>query len=172
MNRTILKPTEYNQYYATYLSMVADDIALIEGHIQNKNNLLHFFKSIPKEKHNYAYAEGKWTIKEVLQHIIDTERVFMYRCLCIARQDKTAFPGFDQDAYISPSEANLKTMDALLEELESTKNNSIALIKSISESNFANIGTASGGNLSARAAAFIILGHDLWHTKVLKERYL
>ena len=167
-----LKHTEYNEYYSRYINMVDENIELIAGYEDDKKMVIDFFSSIPKDKLEYRYAENKWTIKEVIQHIIDTERIFMYRFLCISRNDKTALPGYEQDDYIAPSEANHKSMDALIEEFKMTRLYSQNLIKSISEKNLKNLGTASNSTISARACAFIMLGHSIWHINVIKERYL
>ncbi len=167
-----LKNSEYNEYYSRYINMVNEDIELISGYEDDKKMVIDFFNSIPENKLEYRYAENKWTIKEVLQHIIDTERIFMYRFLCISRNDKTPLAGYEQDDYIIPSEANYKSMEALIEEFKMTRLYSQNLIKSISEKNLSNIGTASNSQISARACAFLLLGHSIWHINVIKERYL
>ena len=163
---------EFNLFYSTYINMIPKELNLIDGFEIGFKNVLDFFKSIPEDKLEYKYDEGKWTIKEVFQHIIDTERVFMYRCLRIARQDKTPLAGFEQNDYIIPSKANSKTIEALLKEYQITRQYSIMLLKSFSEEDLKCIGTASGYAMSARASAFSTIGHELWHMKIIKERYL
>ena len=167
-----LKTTEYNKYYSRYVDKVSDETDLREGFEDDKKMVVDFFSSIPQGKQEFRYQPEKWTIKEILQHIIDTERVFMYRFFCIARNDKSAFPGYDQDDYIVPSEANKKSMESLIHEFYVTRLSSLNLIKSISEENLKNMGTASDSTISARACAFILLGHSIWHIEVIKERYL
>jgi uncharacterized damage-inducible protein DinB len=167
-----LKPSEYNQYYSTYIDMIPKELELVDGFYLGLKQVTDFFKSIPKEKLTYKYAEDKWTIKEIFQHIIDTERIFMYRCLRIARHDQTPLAGFDQNDYILPSLANNKSIELLLEEYQAVRQNFIVLLKSLSEADLKFIGNANGNGLAARAAAFIILGHELWHIKIIKERYL
>jgi hypothetical protein len=167
-----LQPTEYNEYYARYVNNVSDETALIKGFEDDKKKVVDFFSAIPQGKQEFRYQPEKWTVKEILQHIVDTERVFIYRLFCIARNDKTAFPGYEQDDYIAPSEANKKSMEALIHEFTVTRLSSLNLIKSISEENLKNIGTASDSKISARACAFILLGHSIWHIEVIKERYL
>ncbi|WP_425658589.1 DinB family protein [Tenacibaculum ascidiaceicola] len=108
----------------------------------------------------------------MLQHIIDTERIFMYRVLRIARKDITPIEGFDQDIYIKPSSANDKTIEALLEEFKTTRLYSINLLNNISNENLCSIGVANNSPASARACAFILLGHSVWHMDIIKERYL
>ena len=134
--------------------------------------VIDFFSAIPKEKLEYRYQPGKWSIKEILLHIIDTERIFMYRLLRIARKDTTPLAGFDQDIYVAPSEANSKSIEDLIGEFSATRMYSLNLISSISDENLKNIGTASDSPVSARACGFILLGHSIWHINIIKERYL
>lgn len=167
-----LIPGEFNPYYKAYIDMIPEDLELLEGFNLGLNNVTNFIKSIPNDKLTYKYAEDKWTIKEIVQHIIDTERIFMYRCLRIARHDKTPLAGFEQNDYIIPSLANNKSIEQLLEEYELVRKNSIVLLKSLNNTDLKFIGNANGTQLSARAAAFSVLGHELWHIKIIKERYL
>ena len=167
-----LKITEYNEYFSRYINKVTDNTDLSKGFEEDKNMVINFFSSIPEDKLEYRYQPEKWSIKEVLQHIIDTERIFMYRFLRIARNDKTALAGFDQNIYISPSQANSKSLEELIHEFTTTRLYSINLINSISENNLQNIGTASESQISARACAFVLLGHSIWHIEIIKERYL
>ncbi|WP_431165278.1 DinB family protein [Tenacibaculum halocynthiae] len=167
-----LQQTEYNEYYSRYINKVLKDTSLIKGFEDDRKMVVDFFLSVPENKLEYRYQPEKWTIKELLQHIIDTERIFIYRFLRISRNDKTALAGFDQDIYIDPSMANNKSLEELINEFNSTRSYSINLIESISDENLKNIGTASDSTISARACAFILLGHSVWHIEVIKERYL
>ncbi|MCF8273271.1 MAG: DinB family protein [Flavobacteriaceae bacterium] len=167
-----LKTSEYNPFYKTYLDMIPEEMELIDGFYLGLKNVVDFFNSLPSNKLKYKYAEDKWTIKEVFQHIIDTERIFAYRCFRIGRHDETPLSGFDENNYIKPSLANNKTLEALLEEYQVVRQNTIVLIKSLNETDLKFIGIANANNLSARAAAFSVLGHELWHLKIIKERYL
>lgn len=167
-----LQQTEYNEYYSRYINKVSKDTSLIKGFEDDRKMVVDFFLSVPENKLEYRYQPEKWTIKELLQHIIDTERIFIYRFLRISRNDKTALAGFDQDIYIDPSMANNKSLEELINEFNSTRSYSINLIESISDENLKNIGTASDSTISARACAFILLGHSVWHIEVIKERYL
>ncbi len=167
-----LTTNEYDKYFSRYLDKVNNQTELIKGFEDDKNMVIDFFSSIPNEKLEYRYQLEKWTIKEVLQHIIDTERIFMYRFFRIARKDTVALAGFDQDIYITPSEANIKSLEELIHEFSVTRLYSINLINSISEENSKNLGTASESAVSARACAFILLGHSIWHIEVIKNRYL
>ena len=168
-----IKKTEYASFYQPYITALSDnDMGLIENLEYSHKKALEVLSAISKEKQIYRYAEDKWTIKEIFQHIIDTERIFMYRCLRIARHDKTPLAGFEQNDYIIPSLANNKSIEQLLEEYELVRKNSIVLLKSLNNTDLKFIGNANGTQLSARAAAFSVLGHELWHIKIIKERYL
>ncbi|KAB1068685.1 DinB family protein [Tamlana haliotis] len=171
MKVSILEPKEYHSYYKTYIDKVPEHISLLEGLEKGNLDVISFFESIPEAKLNYSYAEGKWTIKEVFQHMVDTERVLYYRCFTIARGDKSALPGFEQDDYVSASKANAKSITDLVTEYLAVRNNTITLIKSLDNSDFTCIGTVSGGAMSARATAFIIVGHELHHLEVLERLY-
>ncbi|SHG67847.1 DinB family protein [Flagellimonas flava] len=172
MNTSDLKSIEYDPYYQRYLDKVPQGTELKEGFKKGGDNILTFFNSIPQEKHNHAYQFGKWTIKEVLQHLIDTERIFMHRCFRIARADKTPLSSFDQNIYVEPSHANVKTMAALLEEFRINRLASINLLNSFTDEDLEQIGNANSGAMSARAAAFTIIGHDIWHTEIVEQKYL
>ncbi|MEM1327162.1 MAG: DinB family protein [Bacteroidota bacterium] len=163
---------EYNAYYQRYLDQIDETTGLVSGLKKGKKRTTQFFDSIPEDKLLYRYAEEKWTPKEVLQHLIDTERVFAYRAFRIGRGDVTALANFDQDIYIEPSGANEKSRIELLEEYDLVRRHTISLVKSLSDKNLMNIGVASNHPISARAAAFINIGHEMWHIKIIKERYL
>lgn len=162
---------EYNPYYETYLKKT-NDVTLIEGLQNNMDAILSFLKSIPEGKLNFQYEIGKWTIKEMLLHIIDTERIFAYRALRIAREDKTFLPGFDQDAYVLPSKANSRSMQSLLDEYKTVRLSSIALFDSFDDKMLLQKGTASDSPISVRAIGFILIGHENHHCEIIKKRYL
>ncbi|WP_299246455.1 DinB family protein [uncultured Aquimarina sp.] len=172
MKITDLDTKEYDKYYERYINKLSIEIELINGFKQGMKNVVQFFEAIPDTKTLYRYEDKKWSIKEILQHLIDTERIFMYRCFRIARKDITSLAGFDQNIYIEPSGANHKSMDSLLSEFKIVRQSSISLLESITEDDLTCIGNANGGNMSARAAAFTIIGHDIWHMDIIKERYL
>ncbi|AXP82878.1 DinB superfamily protein [Mariniflexile rhizosphaerae] len=167
-----VKPNEFSEFYANYLALVPKETTLIDGFNKDLKEVVDFFQHIPAIKLNYAYAKEKWRVKEVFQHLIDTERVFQYRCFCIARRDKTPLPGFEQDDYIAPSQAKNKSIESLVEEFKSVRLSFIALLNSLSNEDLQFLGNANGNTMSARAAAFIVLGHNQWHINIIKERYL
>lgn len=167
-----LQPTEFAPYYSGYVSKIPKDTTLIDCFEMGLKNVVNFFESMPFEKQHYKYASDKWTVKEVFQHIIDTERIFMYRCFRIARHDQTPLSGFEQNDYIQPSKADSKSMETLIAEYQSVRKCFIMLLNSLNEENLKYKGTASGNTMTARAAAFIVVGHEIWHMDIIKERYL
>jgi uncharacterized damage-inducible protein DinB len=167
-----LNEVEQDQYYARYINKLSSNLKLREGFKIGLANVVQFFESIPKDKLNYRYKANKWSIKEILQHLTDTERIFMYRCFRIARNDKTALAGFDQDIYVEPSNADKKSIDILIAEFKSVRQSFITLLDSLSDDDLNRIGNANENAMSARAAAFITIGHEIWHMEVIKERYL
>ncbi len=166
------KPGEYADYAIKYLNYLPDDINLIDHMIQNLKDIIELFVSMPNDKYSYRYADDKWTIKEVLLHIIDTERVFAYRALAYARGDKAILPGFHENVYAENSNANNRTATDLLDELKTVRLSTISLFKSFSHEQFAIIGKTSETNFSVSAAAFLILGHSIHHMKIIQEKYL
>jgi len=172
MEKQDLKSEEFDIYYKRYIDKLTNETELIQGFIDGKSAIIAFFKSIPEDKLEFRYQPQKWSIKEILQHLIDTERIFMYRCFRIARRDTTALASYDQEIYNEPSNANTKSIDELLNEFSINRNNSIALLQSLTKEDLCFIGNANGDKMSARAAAFIIIGHDIWHTEVIKNKYL
>lgn len=167
-----LNENEFNPYYGAYINLVGNNITLLEGLKQGQKQTINFIESIAEDKMSFAYAEDKWTIKEVIQHLIDCERVFAFRAFCISRNDKAEFPGFDQDDYVFSSEANKKTKSDLLNEYNTQRMATIAMFESLNASMLKRVGTASNSVLSARAAGFITIGHDQHHCNVIQEKYL
>jgi DNA-dependent RNA polymerase auxiliary subunit epsilon len=171
MTKDDLALNEYNPYYKQYVQK-AGDVTLSKGLKDNGAATIIFLESISEEKLEYRYEVGKWTIKEIIQHLIDTERVFAYRALCIARNYKSFFPGYDQDEYVVSSEANARSMSSLMIEYKAVRLASIALFESFSNEMLKQIGVASNSNLSPRAVAFITIGHENHHCDIMRERYL
>jgi hypothetical protein len=124
------------------------------------------------DKFDFRYAEGKWTIKDIIQHLIDAERVFSYRAMRISRNDKTPLPGFEENDYVENTNANGRSIQDLLTELSAVRQSTLLLFKSFSEEQFGRIGVASNADVSVRAIGFIIIGHQKHHQKVFQERYL
>lgn len=163
--------SEYASFYAGYIALVpgSDIVATVEE--QGREAVL-FLKSIAEELGAHRYAPGKWTIKEVVGHVIDTERIQAYRALRIARNDKTNLPGFEQDDYIPFSNSDERTLANLIEEFAAVRQSSVLLLKSFPPDAWARRGTANNFELTVRALAYILAGHELHHRKALKEKYL
>ena len=169
MNRP--EKNEYNEYYERYISLVdaGEMPAAFEAQLSDMSEL---FKSISEEQSVFAYAEGKWTIKEAVGHLIDGERMFGYRALRISRGDKTPIEGFEQDGYVENAPFNDYKFSDLAEEFELVRKSSILFFRHLKETDWARMGTASGNPISVRALAFIMVGHVSHHAKILRERYL
>jgi len=131
-----------------------------------------FITQIPDAKMDFSYAYGKWSVAEVLVHIMDAERVFQYRALRFARNDGTELKGFDQDSYVPQSMANKRNKRDILEEFVALRKSSLMLFKSFDGIQLLRIGVASGTKMSVRALGFVICGHQVHHFKILEERYL
>ena len=162
---------EFNPYYQTYVGKVGEGniLSILE---QQEAEMASFYESIPEDRWEYRYAEGKWTPKEVLLHIIDAERVFSYRALRVGRDDTTPMPGFDQDPYVETSAANDRTPASLIAEYRAVRQATLALFKNLPASAWDQLGTASDSPISPLALAYIIAGHEIHHSMITKERYL
>ncbi|UOK41792.1 MULTISPECIES: DinB family protein [Flavobacterium] len=169
-----LTPDEFAPYYKTYIDAMEDNVNLLDELEISLYKTIKFVQDIPMDKFDYRYAEGKWTIKEILQHIIDAERVFAYRALRFSRSDETPLPGFDENKYadvVNPI-ANKRHLKDLLTELTAVRHATIALFKSFTEEDLVKKGVASNNPMSVRALGFVIIGHQNHHMNVFKERYL
>ena len=172
MKITDLNPQDYPEYYELYLSAVPRDMELLAAFKEHGEEVVAFFDRIPEQRWKYRYAKGKWSVSEVLQHIIDTERIFVHRCFRIARGEKTNMSGFDQDQYIATANADLKTPKALIAEYAITRAYSLSVLNALTDEELLRKGLANECPLSAGAAAFIVLGHEIWHNRIISERYL
>lgn len=165
------EPSVYKNYFENYTSLVIEK-DIISGFSNQEKILNDFLDSVSEEKSNYAYAEGKWTLKEMLQHMIDTERIFSYRALAIARKETATLPGFDENLYADNSDANKRTWADLTKEIKTVRSSTSFLFKSFTEEMLQNTGNFSSSNGSANTLGFIIVGHVYHHIKIAKERYL
>jgi len=172
--RSIVKPSEdeFPPYANMYIKLVPDDGFLLKHLKDNFIATKELILSLPEEKLNYRYAENKWTIKEVLVHIIDDERIYGYRALRFARNDKTELPGFEQDDYVLYSQANERNIKNIMEEYEVVRGSTIALFDGLPEDSFLRMGTANNNRVTVRALAYHIAGHELHHINILREKYL
>ncbi len=162
---------ESHDYYKLYISQVAGDDFLNSLNAAMAGTI-SFLKSLEDEKWNYRYAEGKWSIKEVVLHMIDTERIFAYQVLRIARNDMTPIEGFEQDDYIPYLNADNRDTDSIIQEYSSVRLATLDLFRNFDDEMLNRIGTASGRPFSPRAIGFIIAGHEAHHLSVIRERYL
>ena len=171
MRTTDLAKGDYHSFYEPYVKALGD-VDLVEMLEKQLHNFPEFLASIPEEKLSYRYAENKWTVGQVLVHIIDAERVFQYRALRIARGDITPLASFDQDAYVPQSNAEGRSLESITEEYKSVRSSSLALFKSFPEKILHRKGTASNSIVSVGALGFLICGHQKHHRNALRERYL
>lgn len=170
----ITKPVagEFLPYAAAYIDQLPDDGNVLEHLHSNMMTVLDLIASLPPEKLAYRYAPGKWTIKDIIQHITDTERVFAYRAMCVARNDQSSFPGFEQDDYVAAANANDRSMESIMHEYEATRKASLALLHSFTEADTLKMGTANNNPISVRAIIYQIAGHELHHLNVMRDKYL
>lgn len=156
--------------FKNYLDAVEYD-ALIPGLINSGNETLELFKSVPEVSGDYRYAEGKWSIKEVINHIMDAERVFSYRALTFSRGDKTTLPGFDENAWAPSANAGSRPLYKLSAEYANLRASTVDLFGSFSEDMLKRSGTASGTEINVLTLGYLIIGHETHHRKILEERY-
>lgn len=166
-----LPVTEYASYYSSYIQAL-ENVELIEELEISVHEFIHFVQNIPMDKFDYRYAEGKWTIKDIIQHLIDAERIFSYRALRISRNDKTPLPGFEENDYVENTNANDRSIQDLLTEMAVVRQSTVSLYKSFTQEQLQRIGTASDKEVSVRAIGFIIIGHQKHHQRIFQERYL
>ena len=169
MNRP--NTNEYDPYYNTYVSLVEGDevMPVLEGQL---DDLRALFVGLPEEKGTFSYGEGKWTIKELLSHLIDGERIFAYRILRISRGDQTPIEGFEQDGYIENSNANNRSFKDLIDELDHQRNANLHMLRNLPEEAAGRIGIASDKAVSVRALTYIMAGHIEHHIRILQDRYI
>jgi uncharacterized damage-inducible protein DinB len=161
----------YPAYFQNYINQVkAENIA--EAVDKYGKAVVDFFRGIPEDKSTYRYAEGKWSLKEMLLHIIDTERIFGYRALSIARKDQTPLPGFEENDYALNSNADKRLWIDLLDEFEASRKSTDLLVKSFTEEQLQQQGTTSNQPNNVIAICFVIYGHILHHINIVNERYL
>ncbi len=169
MNRP--EKSEYAAFYETYVALVeeTDIISALENQIAEVEKI---FAAIPEEKADYAYAEGKWSIRQMLGHIIDGERIFAYRALRFSRGDETALPGFEENFYVDGSNFQNAKLADLLAQLTLLRQANVLMFKNLTEEMWTRTGTASENAISVRAIAYISVGHIRHHLRILRERYL
>jgi len=162
--------TEYAEYYANYISKVpgTDVLGVLES---QRLQMLQLFAGRSDRDGSFRYAPGKWSVKEVLGHINDTERIFAYRALRIARGDQTPLPGFEQDDYVRNGAFGARKLADLVDEFGAVRGASITLFRSFNEEAWSRRGVASQKEVTVRALAFMTAGHQMHHRLILEERY-
>lgn len=163
--------SEYNPYYKDYIDLV-ENINLVDALAKGLKTTLAFFEALPDDKWNYQYADGKWTPKDILLHIADTERVFAYRALYFARSNNAELKGFDENLFAENALACNITAATLLQNYLAVRNATLSLFLSFDENQLKQLGQANGSIMSVRAAGFIICGHEKHHCNIITERYL
>ena len=162
---------DYPEYFGNYINQVTESD--IKEAFSNQTLVIkEFLVSISEEQSTYAYAPGKWTIKEILQHLIDGERIFDYRALCIARGETVSLPSFDENAYAANMHANDRSWEDLVTEFQNLRNSSVDMFNSFTESMMNAKGVANNNCITVLSVGFVTVGHTTHHFKVIKERYL
>lgn len=161
----------YKPFSGTYINLVEDNIEV--SALQTEwEEMKVFFLSLPQEKWNYRYAKDKWTIREMLVHMTDTERIFSYRALRMSRNDSTPLPGFEQNDYVPYSNANNRSVDSILQEFETVRMSTYLLFTSFDEAAWDRQTLVDNHPVSVRAELYLVIGHARHHQKVIRERYL
>ena len=164
-------PDEFAEYYGVYINKVGSDnvVSFLEEQL---GNTVERLRSIPVEKHDFRYAEDKWTVKEVVGHLLDTERVMSFRAYVFGRDDKQEYPGMDQDNYLAASRYNELAWSDLIDEFLYLRKANLLMLKGLPDQKWDNTGIASGVKFSVRALAYIMAGHVEHHMEILETRYL
>jgi len=167
------RPTkeEYGGHFGTYIDIVPEG-NIVDILADDLKSTSEFLSDLPLEKAEHRYAPGKWSIKEVIGHIADTERIMSYRLLRIARGDSTPLPGFDQDEYMKYVDFDVYTLSDLIENYISVRKATLSLVRGLTDEAWARTGTASNTVMSAKALAYVVAGHGLHHIRIVKDKYL
>lgn len=173
-NATHTRPDtdEYVPYYEKYISLVPEEEDVLTTLERQFENTLATLRGIPEERGDFRYAEGKWSIKELVGHLADSDRIFGYRALRFARNDQTPLPGFEQDDYVSNGRFGERRLSDLVEELEYVRKANLSLFRSLDDEAWTRRGDANGSMISVRAIVYIVAGHERHHMRILRERYL
>ncbi|MGP7818670.1 DinB family protein [Niallia sp. 01092] len=161
---------EYPAYFENYINLVGEG-SIIEHLAKQIDETSSLLMSLTDTQADFRYAEGKWSVKEVIGHITETERIMQYRALRIARGDQTSLAGYNDEEYVKEAIFSARSMEDLVEECKIVRQSTIALLKGLPEGTPARMGYANNGEVSANSIAYIIAGHELHHLKILKERY-
>jgi len=163
--------TDFEKYIQRYLDLVPSE-QWIEEMKMALDETLQIYESLSEEQGNYAYAEGKWTLKTLLQHLIDTEKVFAYRALRFSRKDQSLVSGFDEESWADNSYADSRTLKSLIKEFKLTRKLSIKFFKNLPEGALQLIGIVNGNDINVETLGKLTVGHNIHHLNMIKERYL
>ncbi|MBS7565615.1 DinB family protein [Mucilaginibacter sp. Bleaf8] len=166
------QPDEYASFYANYVKLATERGDVLKTLSGLKDSTHKLLSQIPQEMEDYAYADRKWTIKQLVSHMIDAERIFAYRLLCISRQDGTNLPGFDEEEYVVNANVNERTLKSLADEFKAVREANLYLCNAIPSSRLSFKGLANNSPVSVRALLYIMAGHELHHLNILREKYL
>lgn len=164
-------PGEYAEAYAPYFADAGDGDVLAQFQTQTEE-VVALFAGLSETQAAFRYAPGKWSLKDLLQHLCDSDRIFAYRCLCVGRGDTTPLPGFDENAYTAAAHADARTMAELVADWRAARGASLALFRSLSDAAWMNRGTTNGRAITTRCIPYICAGHVAHHVAVIRERYL
>lgn len=162
---------EYNSYYGRYIDLVTEDdiVAALDA---QSNETAKILGGLSEAQASHRYEPGKWSVKQLVGHVIDAERVFSYRALAIARGDTTPLPGFEQDPYVANAGSDERSIAELAEEFATVRKANVMMFRALSEEAWQRSGIASDNPINVRSLAYILLGHERHHLRVLRERYL
>lgn len=163
--------SDFQKYVQRYLDLIPSE-KWLEELKKSGEKTAEIYSKLSEEQSLFAYAEGKWTLKELLLHLSDTERIFQYRILAFARGDQNELPGFDEELYAKQSFANERTLSSLLEEYQLIRKSSQILLETANSEALKNVGSANGNQISAETIGKLIVGHNIHHLNIIEERYL
>lgn len=164
------QPDEYNKFYSGYIDLV-NTSNVIEKLIQQGQEVYSLIQILNEDEAAYRYTEEKWSAREVLGHLIDTERIMSYRALCISRGEEKSLPGYDQDEYVRQADFDNRSLQSISTEYDALRNANISMFSSFNKEQIGRKGTANQAEVSVRALAYIIAGHEKHHLNVLEEKY-
>ncbi|WP_379162014.1 DinB family protein [Paenibacillus sp. sgz5001063] len=166
------EPNEYSEFPARYIALVPPEGELAALLREQSDRIFELLEGLSEEQGNYRYAEGKWSVKQLLGHLTDNDRIMSYRMLAIARGEKAPLPGYEENDYAAAGAFDRFTLSDMIQHYKIVRKSTLALFQSLPEEAWTRIGTASNAPISVRAIACVIIGHELHHLNVLKERYL
>ena len=164
------QPDEYGDFYEDYINLI-DEPNVIQSLIRQGQKVYTIIRQLTDDEANHRYADEKWSVKEVMGHLVDTERIMAYRALCISRGEQTALPGYNHESYVEQGNFDQRSLQSLSTEYDALRNANISMFSSFSKKQTLRKGTANEVSVSVRALAFIIAGHEKHHLNILEEKY-